>query len=161
MGTISFSDGTGVPVTLTLSYDLGDFSVNFNGNELNELVKIERRGKFVSAARGARTYPTASFSVVVTSLTGAVAPGSAADFLLKQAAYSSNETTLGTGQPYAIDITLTVEGTDFGDSGDETIVLDDCVLTDLAFSEGEPDTIAFSVEVLGPITGSLAAAEIA
>ena len=83
------------------------------------------------------------------------------DFVLKNNKYSGNVSTLGANaQIYAVDITLTIEGTDFGDSADHAFVLTDCVVTMDEFAEGEEDLVSFSFEVLGDITGDLACSEI-
>ena len=57
-------------------------------------------------------------------------------------------------------ITLDIEGTDFGDAADLSITANDCHLSDIGLSEGQPSTLSFSCEVLGAISGDVAAAEI-
>lgn len=151
MGAIGLADGTGTPVTLSLPYDRGDFSLSGLSHVLNEPVAIERRGKFVSLAHGARRYPQVSFSCIVTSLTQSTGTGTAADFLLQREAYSANVSTLGTGHPYTVDVTLTIEGTDFGDSADEVITCTDVYITDCSFAEGEPNTLTFTGTVYGTV----------
>jgi len=158
-GTISLADGTGTPLTMTLTFDRGDFSVGPLKDVLNETVKFDRRGKFLSAAPGARIYPSGSFSAYVHQFTDATADV-LSDFLLRNGKYAAAVSTLGTSHPvYAVDITMTLEGTDFG-GVDSTFTLHDCVVVLDTFSEGEPDTFAISFEVLGQITGDLACAEI-
>lgn len=161
-GTIKLIDGTPItPVELTLSYDMGDLSLSGFSKVLNELVKVERRGKFVSAGYGNRKYPQLTFTNLLMALTSAAAPGTAREFLEQQGAYSANISTLGAGKPYTVHVEVTIEGSDFGDSADHVFQADDCHLSDVGLSEGQPSTLSFSLEVLGAISGDIAAAEIA
>jgi len=50
-------------------------------------------------------------------------------------------------------ITLTVEGTNFGDPSDHTLEMDDCRCT-IDFSEGDPSSFTINFEVLGTITAT-------
>lgn len=152
-GAIQLRDGTGTPVTLTLSYDKGDGSLGPLADKLNESVKIERRGRFVSHGYGARIYPQVSFSAWCGNLVGssASAPGTPTEFAAKLGAYSANTGTLGAGRPYTIDIRWTVEGTDPGDTADETITAED-VRCQITWNEAmDGNSIAISGEVLGNV----------
>ena len=52
---------------------------------------------------------------------------------------------------YTIDITITVEGDDFGDSADHSVTLTDCYcIPDI--SAGEPDTATVNFTVYGTVT---------
>ena len=44
-GTITFKDGTGTPLTLTLSLDEGNFSVSGLADRLREVAAYETRGR--------------------------------------------------------------------------------------------------------------------
>ena len=50
-----------------------------------------------------------------------------------------------------INIALTIEGTDLGDTADHTITMDDCEVT-MAVAEGDPNTISLSWTVYGTVT---------
>lgn len=153
-GALSLSDGTGTPVTLTVSYDKGDLQLNGLGAVLNDLVHISRRGKYVSSAHGARRYPTVSFSMFATNVVGSSssAPGSVTEFLTGKGAYSANISTLGSGRPMAVKLTLTIEGSNFGDTADETIVMNNVLVETINFNEAEDgNTISFEGTVLGSV----------
>jgi hypothetical protein len=153
MGAISLADGTGTPVTLAVPYTRGDLTVGPLGARLNEVVKIEARGDFISAAYGNRIYPQLSFSAWLPNVVGSStsAPGTLAEFVAGLGAYSANVSTLGSGHPMAVKITLTIEGTSFGDTADETIACDDCICS-VSITEGmEGNTISVTAEVLGTI----------
>lgn len=153
MGSIVLSDATGTPVTLALAYDKGDLSISGLGPKLNEHVKIERRGRFVSNAHGARVYPQVSLSLFVGNQVGSsdTAPGTPLEFLTALGAYDANVSVAGTGRPVTVTITLTIEGTNFGDTADETIVLSNVYCT-MAWNEAvEGNTLAITGEVLGSV----------
>lgn len=152
-GTLTLRDGTGTPVTLAMSYDMGDVEIGPLMEELNEVVKIERRGKFVTLQRGKRVYPTIKFSAWCGNLVGGStsAPGTPTEFATKKGAYSANVSTLGANRKYTIDIALAIEGTNFGDAADETITCEDVVCS-ITWKEGpEGNTISIDGEILGSI----------
>lgn len=153
-GALSLADGTGTPVTLTVSYDKGDLQLSGLGAVLNDLVHVTRRGKYVSSAHGARRFPTVSFSAFTTNFVGSstTAPGSLLEFLTGKGAYSANISTLGSGRPMAVKLTLTIEGSNFGDSADETVVMNNVLVETINFNEAEDgNTLAFEGTVLGTV----------
>ena len=153
-GAITLADGTVTPVTLASSYDKGDLQLANLGAVLNDLVHVTRRGKYVSSAHGARRFPTVSFSAFATNLVGSssTAPGSILEFLTGKGAYSANISTLGSGRPMAVKITLTIEGSNFGDTADETIVLNNVLIESVSFAEAEDgNTLSFEGTVLGSV----------
>jgi hypothetical protein len=161
-GRIVLTDGTGTPVSLSVAYDKGDVAFSgLAGEDLNESVDIEARGAYISTAAGARRYPQVTFTAYLTG-EGASAPGSVQAFLLKQAPYTANISTLGSGRRYAVNFRLIVEGTDFGDAADWDTVFHDCVPIDTSFSESmDGDSFSFTLSCKGEITGSLALDEAA
>lgn len=160
-GVIVLKDGAGVPNQMTLAFDRGDLSIGPLAWVLNELVKIERRGKFKSANVGARFYPQLSFSAWLAQFTDAAADV-VADFMLKRGKFAGNVSKFGSGHPvYAIDLQYTLEGTNYGDTADHTFTATNFVPRLDSFTESiDGNQIAFSGEVLGPITGDLAVAEV-
>jgi len=142
-GTITLEDGTsGTPVTLTVPFSQGDFSISGIQESQKAVNVYQSRGTLHTLRKGEKTFITGSFSARLADVSDASA-GALLDFIQKTNAYSSNASTLGSGDVYTIKITLTIEGTDLGDSADHTIVLDDCACT-ADVSEGEPDSISIS-----------------
>lgn len=150
-GIIDLEDGTTpTAVTLTVPFSVGDLSVSGLQQTQRAVTKYETRGVFNSARLGGRTYPTGSFSAHLADYSDGTEQ-TLIDFFLAQASFSANVSTLGANaEVYAVKITLTVEGSDHGDTADHTIVMDDCVCT-LDTSEGEPNTVSVNFEVLGTI----------
>lgn len=153
-GSLTLSDGTGTPETLSVSYDNGDFSVTGLSPSLREVAAYESRGSLNSLAHTTRTYPSGSFTAQMAEFSEATT-GTLADFILKGGSFSSNTSTVS-GEIYTIDIQLTVEGTDFGDDADATITLSDCYCT-IDFAEGDPNTFTVNFTVYGSVSGDLAA----
>jgi hypothetical protein len=154
MGTLVISDGGAV--TLTMLYDRGDVSVGPIQHKLNEHVKIERRGKFVSNAYGARIYPSFSFSCYVGNIVGSsgVAPGTPTEMLTALGAYAANTNVAGTGRPTTVNLTLTMEGTNFGDTADETLRGNN-VFCSIQFAEAvDGNTLTITGEVLTSVVAT-------
>lgn len=152
-GQIDLEDGaTPTPATLTAPFTVGDLSLTGLQETQNNVVAYETRGTLNSVRHSSRTYPSVSFSLHLADLSDGT-DNTVVDFLLKQASYSSNVSTLGSNaEVYGIKVTLTIEGTDHGDSADHTIVMDDFVPTSVDIAEGEPNTVSVSGTVYGTIT---------
>lgn len=148
-GIISMSDGTGTPIILSVPFTVGDLKIQGIQETQRSVNKYEARGVLRSVRHGARTYASGSFSFMVADYSDAT-NDTAIDFLLRQNGYSGNIGTLTPDEVYAVDIKLTVEGTDLGDSADHTIELGDCVCT-VGHDEGEPNMVTVSFEILGAI----------
>lgn len=149
-GSITLSDGTGVPVTLVVPFSQGDLSVSGIQETQNAVVAYETRGTLHSVRHAARTYPTGSFSFMIADYADAT-NNTVVDYVTKANSYSGNATTLTGSDVYAIDIILTVEGTDLGDATDHTITLTDCVCT-MDIAEGEPNTGTINFTCYGTVT---------
>jgi hypothetical protein len=160
-GSVKILDGTGTPLEVDLDCDAGDISVSGLVDGLYEIIKYERRGRLKSVARGTRVYPSGSLTALWAQFTDASA-GTIEDMLTGKAgsAFAARVGTLGAGKPVTFDIQVTIEGTDFGDDFDHSFTMTDCRITH-DWSEGDPDTLSLSWEVLGSITGDLVYAEAA
>lgn len=159
---ITLSDGaTPTPATLTGIFDMGDVSFSNLGTVLNELVHLQRRGKYVSTAHGERKFPQITFTEMQVEKGSSTNAGALLDFMRKVGAHSSNVSTGGSGskRPYAFNLTYATEGTDLGDDADGSTVFTRCYLMDYSFTEGQPNAFSFTIECVGAITGDLAAAE--
>jgi hypothetical protein len=152
-GTITLKDGTGSPVTLAVPFSAGDLSLSGLAQDAlgRATNAYESRGALNSLRRGAREYPTVSFSAHMADISDG-SNTTIVDFLRKKGAYAANvSTTAATGDVYTVDIVLTVEGTDFGDASDHTVTMED-VDCRIDISEGEPNTFTVNGTVYGTIT---------
>lgn len=152
-GSLTLADGTGSPVTLVVPLTVGDFSLSGLKKDAKARATnvYEARGQVTGLRRGAREYPTVSFSAQCADISDAT-ERTALDFILKQGSYNANiSTSVAAGDVYTLNVTLTIEGTDLGDASDHTIVMNDVEFTS-AFAEGEPNTLTFEGVVYGNVT---------
>ena len=101
-GSITLKDGTGTPVTLAVALSVGDLTIS--GMETDTLGRTvnayETRGVLRSLRRGARVYPTVSFSCQLADITDGT-DNTLFDFLLKRGSYASNVSTTATTGDWA------------------------------------------------------------
>lgn len=148
-GVITLSDGTATPITLSARYDQADFSISGLG-VLKEVTQYVSRGKLVSLRHTTPTYPTGSFSLMMTDFSDSTS-GTILDWLARKAPFASLvSTTASLGDVFTCDVKWTVEGTAYGDAADHVIMLRDCHLM-LDASEGEPNSITVNFTCYGDV----------
>jgi hypothetical protein len=144
-GVIKLRDGTTpTPVSLTVSYEEGNFS--FDQTKSDRIV-IRDRGTIGSVRRGDDQPITGSFTIYMRQFTSASA-GSVLDFINKTGSYSSNVSSSSavSTDEYAINIIFEVDGDAVGDDDGDTIATFDTCICLAAFSEGDPNQITISFE---------------
>lgn len=152
-GTILIEDGTGTPLAVTVQYEAGDFSISGLNQSNTEATTYLDRGELGSVRKTSRTFPTFSFSAHMTDLSDNT------DKLLwdavnKTGAFASAVSTGGTASDvYMLKVTFTVEGSNFGDSADHLLVLNNCHLS-IDFAEGDPNSFTLNGTVYGAITAT-------
>ena len=152
-GTILIEDGTGTPLAVTVQYEAGDFSITGLNESNTDATTYLDRGELGSVRKTNRTFPTFSFSAHMTDLSDATNK-TLWDVVNKTGAFAAAVSTGGTSSDvYMLKVTFTVEGTNFGDSADHVLVLNNCHLA-LDFSEGDPNSFSLSGTVYGAITAT-------
>ena len=154
-GTIVINDGTSpTPLTLTVQFEAGDFSISGLNQGNYEITKYLDRGDLGSIRKTNRSFPTGSFTAHMTDLSDGT------DRLLwdavnKTGAWSSAVSTLGSyADVFALQLVLTVEGSNFGATEtDHVLTLNNCHCS-IDFAEGDPNSFTLNFEVLGTITAS-------
>ena len=157
-GTIAVADGTGPPLSVTVRFDNADFSISGLRDQLRESTQFQGRGKLRSLRKTSRVFPSGSFSIMVAEFSES-GTGTLNDLILGTAAtpYAARaSTTTALGDVMTFDITFTMEGTDQGDAADHTLVLNDCEITSIDFSEGEPNSCTYAFTMYGDLGGDLA-----
>ena len=156
--TVTLRDGTGTPITLTLTNDVSVSVEGLTGRALNETVQVQRRGKHFGLAHGQRVYPTVTIEYIHNGWAGATsAPGTPLEFVTFQGLYAANVSTTsgGTRSVKTVDVGIVFEGTDYGDA-DGTLTLSDCYLqSHTLLSEGEPSTYSMTLVCVGDVSGDL------
>ena len=150
-GTITLKDGTGTPVTLVVPFSTGDFSLGGLTQALRATNVYEARGQLTGLRKGAKAFPTGSFSCQIADYSDAT-DRTVLDFLRKNASYSANlSTTTALGDVFTVDLVWTIEGTDLGDAADHVVTLEDCDCS-MDLSEGEPNSLSVSFTVYGAVS---------
>jgi hypothetical protein len=142
-GAITLKDGAGTPKTYTISAEPGDFSLAVPLETRNDFLD---RGRLVGSVRFGDDQPvTGSFSAYFRG--GLSTDGAAAtltqicDGTIAGVGTAAWVSTLGAdAEVFAVDVVLTVEGTDHGDATDHTVTIPDCSL-DFTIAEGDPNVI--------------------
>lgn len=153
-GTITVSDGTSpTPLSLTVQYEAGDFSIDGFKQGLTEVTTYLDRGELGTVRKTSRSFPTFSFSAHFTDLSDAT-NATLYDLVQKSGSFSAAVSTLGTtADVFCLKVVLTVEGTNFGDSADHVLTLNDCHLS-CSIAEGDPNSYSISGTVYGSITAA-------
>jgi len=152
-GTILIEDGTGTPLAVTVQFEAGDFSLSGLNQGNVEATTYLDRGELGSVRKTSRTFPTFTFSAHMTDLSDAT------DKLLwdavnKTGAFAAAVSTGGTASDvYMLKVTLTIEGTNFGDAADHVIIMNNSHLA-IDFAEGDPNSFTLNGTVYGAITAT-------
>jgi hypothetical protein len=167
MGSMRIRSGNTPPVELLMDTDKGDLGITGLSRKLNELVKMERRGRLGSLAYGNRIYPGISFTAFVGNFIGsdAVQPGTPFEMLMGLGAYSTNFSTFGNVapglfRPYTTDIQFLIEGDDVSDVDDEIVTCEDVYVTADHSEDVAGNVLSFSGEILGRVIFANAANEL-
>jgi len=160
-GSLVAKDGTGTPLSHTLTVDMGDYAIAGVVPGGREVTDYERRGVYYSSAFTTRKYPTITFTCMLNEFANSGAgDGSFIDFLFAQTGdYSALVSTIAPSGatagkvPTAITLEFTLETSSFGDGTDEVLVATKCRIESVDFAEGDPDLLTFSFKVLGAMTG--------
>ncbi len=157
-GSLTISDGTGAPLSITVQFDQGDFSITGLKAKLAETTAYETRGSLRSVRHTTRIYPTGSFTCYMAEFSESTV-GTVADAILRNGTVWSAAISTDTGganaDVYLVNLSFTAEGTNFGDSADHTFGMEKCECT-IDFSENDPNTFSIAFTVYGDITGGLA-----
>lgn len=152
-GLITLASGGGSPITLTVQYESGDFSITGANQGNYEYTKYLDRGEMGTVRKTNRSFPTGSFTAQFTDLADAT-NNTLWDAVNRTGSFAAAVSTLGANADlYTLNVTFTAEGTSFGDPTDHVLVLNDCRLS-IDLSEGDPDSYSISFEVLGSITAT-------
>ena len=152
-GTILIEDGTGTPLAVTVQYEAGDFSITGLNQSNTEATTYLDRGELGTVRKTSRTFPTFSFSAHMTDLSDAT-DKLLYDAVNKTGAFSAAVSTGGTASDvYMLKVTLTIEGSNFGDSADHVMIMNNCHLA-IDFAEGDPNSFTLNGTVYAAITAT-------
>jgi hypothetical protein len=148
-GVITIKDGAGTPLSLTVTYEEGDFSFDSIAADQKETTVFKDRGVTYAIRQTEEIDPTISFSAYATDLTDA-ADVTLFDVLRWGGAWSAATTTLVGGK--AVDITFATTTTGTG-GGTSSITFHGVVLKG-GFSEGAPGKFSLTGTCYGNGAGT-------
>jgi hypothetical protein len=151
-GTIVLADGSATPITLTVVYENGDFAVNGLMEGQTEVTMYLDRGAFGSLRKTNFTPATFSFTAQMTEISDATNKN-ILDAVMRSGAFAAGVSTLGAAadQPWTLNVTWTIEGTDSGDASDHIVAMTNCRLN-ASVAEGDPNTFTVNGTCYGTIT---------
>lgn len=151
-GKITFADGTGVPITLEVAYEEGNFSFE---TPVRDEVVVRDRGTITTVRQGDEQPITGSFNFYMREFTDTANAGSIQNFITGTGNYASNVSTGTSGavyvEHYSVDMEYEVEGTDFGDDADHKAAFSKCVCV-LSFAEGDPNAFTLNFTCYGGVS---------
>jgi hypothetical protein len=153
-GTLVISDGTTpTPLSLTVQYEAGDFSISALNEGYVETTVYTDRGEFGSLRKTNRTFPTGSFTAHFTDLQDA-SNATLYGLATWTGFFAAGVSSLGTASDAKTYKTLvwTCEGTNFGDASDHVLTLADVRITSVDIAEGDPNSYTVNFTVFGAIT---------
>lgn len=146
-------DGTAVtPLAYTGRCEQGDITVGNLSAQNQETAAYESRGQLKSLRKTTRKYPTISFGELFTEFVEA-ATGTLPELIIGDGPYAARiSTTEAKGDTMTFDITITIEGTDFGDAADHVLTAEDIEI-DFEWAEGDPDAMSYTGTIYGAMSG--------
>ena len=150
-GSLTLLDGTATPITYSVRFDRGDFSVSGLSPDMAEIVTFAARHVHIGHAKGAPTYPSISFSLFVTdySETGT---GTIQDFLHATSSTPfENRVSVSTKYDgFAFDVRWDADPDD-DDAAESTLTFHGVVCTGYDIAESDDGT---TITVNGTVYGS-------
>lgn len=151
-GSLTLLDGTGTPITYSVRFDRGDFSISGLSPDMAEITTFAARHVHIGHAKGAPTYPTVSFSLFVTdySETGT---GTIQDFFHATAStpFENRVSVSSKYDGFAFDIRWDADTDDDGATAAHTMTCHGVVCTGYDINEGDEGT---TITVNGTVYGS-------
>jgi len=155
-GTIVIKDGTTpTPISMTVQFESGDFSVTGLNESLTEVTTYLDRGELGTVRKTNRLFPTFSFTAHMTELSDS-SNKTLFDAVNKTAAtpWASAVSTISGSDVYGLTVELTIEGSNFGGGEtDHVLTMTGCHLA-LDFAEGDPNSFTINGTVYGAITAA-------
>lgn len=150
-GSLTMLDGTATPITYSVRFDRGDFSLTGLSPDMAEMITFQARHVHIGHAKGAPTYPSFSFSMFITEFADSD-DGTIQDFLHAQAPFAARVTVDSRYDGFACDIRYDADTTGDG-STDATLTLHSCVITSYDVNEADDGvTITVNGQCMGNAT---------
>lgn len=148
-GTLVISDATTpTPISLTVQYEAGDFSLSGANEGNTEVTTYLDRGDLGSLRKTNRTFPSGSFTAHFTDIRSAEKTLWALATWSGPFAAALSSITGSDAKTYK-SLVWTVEGTNFGDAADHILTLGDVRIDSVDVAEGDPNSYTINFTVYG------------
>lgn len=149
-GTLVVQD-SGAANSYTIQYVDGDLSFT---DSVADRVVVRKRGDIYAVRKGDTPVLTATFTAHFHEFRNgsSVTLWDALRGVNGASSWTSVAASSFTDFDHMNDFVFTVEGSDFGESADGTATLNRCLVTDIAFSEGDPSQASITIEIYNGIT---------
>ncbi|MDP2307995.1 MAG: hypothetical protein Q8P18_18365 [Pseudomonadota bacterium] len=149
IGTLTLTAGSLAAYTGGIT----DGNITFSGLTAaqKEKILVEHRGNFSTLVAGKQKYVSYSATFKLCDLVDPT-DVTLVGLLLQKGAHAAALSTLGANRPYCIDILWTMLGTLQGDAANHTMLVEDCSVDDVNFTEGDVNEVTFSGIAYGAIT---------
>lgn len=148
-GTLTFADATGTPITFAVVYEDGDFSMSGFEEGDSEVEIFFDRGEPYSARKVSKKVQEFSFTAHLVALTDSA--GNLLDVVRFAGAFASAVSTSGAinarGDAKTLQLTWSVERSDYGGTSDDTLVMKYCRIT-ADIQEGVPSKITINGKMI-------------
>ena len=148
-GQLVVSDNTGTPISYTIVYEDGDFSIDEVQEDYANTASMKDRGIWYNERKTDEQDLNFTFTCHVTHFSSAT-DGSPLDAVLKKGKFASGVSVLGTSADvWATKWVFTVEATNYGEANDHVLTMTK-VRTTAAFAEGVPAKWTIKGKILNP-----------
>jgi len=153
-GSMSLTDSGGTNDFL-VDYEDGDVGFAVGPGDIDETIVIYDRN-IITASRKGKQQPievtfTVKLKTFTNSKTSATNPASLLDVITGTGGASAWTKVSNSHEQHNLDMTFTVEGSDWGDGADNTVTFSKCIFK-YDLKEGDPSKITISAMCLGGYT---------
>jgi hypothetical protein len=153
-GTLVISDATTpTPITLTVQYESGDFSLSGANEGNTEVTTYLDRGDLGSLRKTNRTFPSGSFTAHFTDIRSTEKTLWALATWSGPFATALSSLTTSDAKTYKT-LVWTVEGTNFGDAADHILTLGDVRIDSVDVAEGDPNSYTINFTCYGTVVAT-------
>ncbi len=153
-GSVQLKDSGGTN-DFTVDYEDGDIGFAIGPGDLDETIVVYDRSTIAASRKGKQQPIEISFTVKLktftNSKTSATNPASLLDVISGTGGASAWTKVSNSHEQHNLDLTFTVEGSDWGDGADSTITFTRCIFK-YDLKEGDPTKVTISAMCLGSYT---------
>ena len=153
-GSVVLKD-SGATNDFTVDYEDGDVGFAIGPMDIDETIIVYDRNVIIGSRKGKQQPLEISFTVKLktftNSKTGASNPASLLDVISGTGGASSWTKVSNSHEQFNLDLTFTVEGSDFSEGADHTVTFATCIFN-YDFKEGDPSKVTITATCMGAVS---------